>query len=325
MLLSYRILKQWWKTWGTLPVLAWVKAAGYYKTGQFTLAAHYYEKGLKQHPNHPAENCARLDLSYCLFKQFQFDEAERHLRHVIHSAPENREAIDRLGKLQMWTSNFVEAAWTYRRGLQRFPEDLHFVFAFIFAVLSNGGPGYLLREARHQLDLHTNYEHQKNVYLRLGRAMLEHFEGRNELTEAILQELLNTEKPSLEGRIFLAEILLEQGKIVPARSSLRQALVQSPNNPRILNMLASSYLIEGPFFNPSFARQLSTVAAQNTAWLSPFALHTLADAHLKEGDRMTALVIASKAKDVGNQRLGAYKGAENLNQLIERLSGSTLA
>ncbi|MCB0335587.1 MAG: hypothetical protein KDD62_04755 [Bdellovibrionales bacterium] len=107
-----KVVRKWWSAWGTLPVITWVKAAAYYKAGQFEVAKAYYERGLQRHPQHPAADCARMDASYCLFRMRDFVGAEKHLRVVLNNMPENKDASIRLARLHLWTGNYVEAAWT---------------------------------------------------------------------------------------------------------------------------------------------------------------------------------------------------------------------
>lgn len=316
-------MRQWLKTWGTLPVASWVRAARLYKAGDYEAAAKYYEKGLKSKPNHPASNCARIDLSYCLFRMQQYDAAEKHLRTVISLLPRVREGYERLAKMHMWTGNYLEAAWTYRRALQHIPGDKKFVAGFLVAVHENGGPGYLVREAQSALLL-LNDTDLKYPKILVARAQIAIRKGDTAEGLKILAELIAQKRVPLEAYLAYADVLLEEGKVANSRRYLRIAMKASPNNPRVLTKFARSYLQPGPFYNPSFARQLATTAAQNTDWLSPWAMHTLAESYHHEGDKMAALVMANKAKEVGNQRLGAYKEEKVLERLIETLSSGTL-
>jgi Tfp pilus assembly protein PilF len=317
-------LKQWWTTWGTLPVSRWVQAAYLYKTGNFAAASKLYEKGLEANAGHPASNCARIDLAYCLFRQQKFEAAEGQLRLVISQLPRAREAYDRLAKLHMWTGNYLEAAWTYRRALQHIPGDAEFIAGFLQSVLENGGPGYLVREAqRVLLTLDSRELGQPKVVV--ARALLAIHNGEYDEGERMLTDLLSQSAIPIDIFVYYAQLLQQQGKVANARRYLRIALEISPNNPRVLSLFAQTYLQPGAFYNPTFALQLATTAAQNTGWLSPWAMHTLAEAYYHEGDKMAALIMASKAKDVGNQRLGAYREEKNLDQLIESLSEGTLA
>lgn len=324
MIKFFSALHQWWATWGTLPVYSWVRAARLYKAGRFNTAIKYYEKGLQANPNHPASNCARIDLAYCLFRQQRYETAERQLRLVISQLPKAREAYYRLARMHMWTGNYLEAAWTYRRALQHISADAEFVAGFLTAVIENGGPGYLLREAQRAL-LTLSEEDLGQSKVVVARALLAIYQREYHEAERLLVELVQQPAAPCDAFIYFSELLLKQGKIANARRYLRIAMGISPNNPRVLSAFANTYLQPGAFYNPAYARQLATNAAQNTGWLSPWALHTLAEAYYHEGDKMAALIMASKAKDVGNQRLGIYREEKVLDQLIASLSEGTLA
>jgi hypothetical protein len=54
-------------------------------------------------------------------------------------------------------------------------------------------------------------------------------------------------------------------------------------------------------------------------------MHTLAEAYALSGDKMSALLIATKAKDTGGRLLGSYRDAKHLDKLIQRLSVGTQA
>ena len=324
MIRFFSALHQWWVTWGTLPVFSWVRAARLYKAGHFAAASKLYEKGLSGYPNHPASNCARIDLAYCLFRQQQYEAAERQLRLVISQLPKAREAYYRLARMHMWTGNYLEAAWTFRRALQHVPSDADFVAGFLTSVIENGGPGYLVREAQRAL-LELSEEDLAKGKVLIARALLAMQNRDVKEAERLLRDLVQQPAAPCDAFVYYAELLVKQGKVANARRYLRIAMAISPNNPRVLSSFANTYLQPGAFYNPEYARQLATTAAQNTGWLSPWALHTLAEAFYHEGDKMSALIMASKAKDVGNQRLGIYREEKILDQLIASLQEGTLA
>ena len=130
---------------------------------------------------------------------------------------------------------------------------------------------------------------------------------------------------SLEDIMLFSEVLLEEDKVAYARQQLRRALVVAPEHPRLLSLFAQSYLKSGPFYNPEYAKQLATQACQSSGWESPREMHILADSYFHEGDKVFALLVASKAKQVGNKLLGAYRGVKTLDKLIEDLSAGTQA
>src|SRR5690349_4984533 len=117
MLDCFNLYCKWWKTWKTLPVMSWLKAARHYRSGQFANAEVLYKQGLMKHPDHPAQISARLDLAYCLFKNRKLVEAEEQLRYVTTNSPKLREGHMRLARLQLWMGQTLDAAWTMRRAM----------------------------------------------------------------------------------------------------------------------------------------------------------------------------------------------------------------
>ncbi|MCB0333459.1 MAG: tetratricopeptide repeat protein [Bdellovibrionales bacterium] len=315
---------KWWRTWKTLPVYSWVKAAKHYKEGKFETAAHWYERGLKRHKNHPAELCARLDLAYCLFQGKKLEEAESHLKFVAHHMPHSKEAHLRLARLQLWTGRSLDAAWTMRRALRSSPHEPELVAFFMYSVLDNGGPKYLLKEAI-DASLCIEEEAEFNLLLEATKARVSQIRGKGAGAQEYLERLAGNEKAPLEVLLIVGELAIKDREIAKARRYLRKALSISPDHPRVLSLLAESYLQSGPFYNPDYAQQLVTTACQNTNWLSPREMHVLAEAYYHQEDKISALIIASKAKEEGSRLLGTYRDAAMLDRLIENLSTGTQA
>jgi len=316
---------KWWNTWHTLPVLAWVRAAALYRTGHYQEAERHYLSGLQKYTDHPASLCARLDLSYCLFKTGDLEESERHLRYVTTRAPENREAFMRLARLQMWTGHAVEAAWTMRRALQKGQLDSEIVATFLLAVLDAEGPVYLLSEAMQYAQGLSDAAPEQCDRLKLAFARFDIAHGEYEKGRAAIAEMACRENAIFEAILYFSEILVKEGKIAHARRQLRRAMSASAEHPRLLSVLAQSYLKSGPFYNPEFARQHATKACQATRWMSPREMHVMAEAYFHTGDKISALLIASRAKQAGNRLMGSYPESRNLDQLIESLSAGTQA
>lgn len=318
---AFKLVRKWWSTWRTLPVWSWVRAAAAYRAGNFGAAERFYRQGLKDHPLHPAHFCARLDLSYCLFKAGKIDDAEQQLRYVTTNMPTSREAHLRLARLQMWSGKSLEAAWTIRRALRYLEVDAELGAIFLMAVLDNGGPSYLLQEA---IEAARRIEGEAPRLL-AALARLDIHQGRAEAGREALGSLASEADAPFEAILLYGEALLDEGKIAHARRQLRRALAAAPDYPRVLSLLASSYLKSGPFYNAEYARQLASNACQVTNWSSPRDMHVLAEAYYHTGDKISALVVASKAKQAGNRLLGSYRDARMLDQLIESLSTGTQA
>lgn len=314
---------KWWKTWRTLPVMAWIKAASLYRVGEYALAEKYYLKGLEQNPEHPARYSARMDLAYCLFKNRKIAEAEEQLRYVATHAPQTREAHLRLARLQTWAGQSLDAAWTIRRALRKIPADAELVALFLLAVLDNGGPAYLLREAV-AASKSFNTDERKHPLLEVALAKLAMFKGEEKGRDDLARLAAQMNAP-FEAVLALGEILLQEGRVAEARQELKRAMVVTPDHPRLLSLLAESYLSDGLFYQPEYGRQLAVNACQHTNWSSPREMHILAEAFYRLGDKISALVVASKAKQAGSRLLGTYQGVKNLDKLIETLSAGTQA
>jgi tetratricopeptide (TPR) repeat protein len=309
----------WIKTWKALPVRSWIAAAESYRAGQYEEAANLYRKGLVGHPNHVARHCARLDLAYCLFRVGKYAAAKEELAAVIHSAPKLREGYIRLARLQLWIGQTMEAAWTLRRALRAVGADPELVASYVFAILDNGGPTHLLKEALSIINsLDANDRRHQKIEVAFARLAIH----RKDLTtgKAALTRLANSSEAPFESVVAFADLLLSEGKVAQARQQLRRALAVAPNHPRVLSLLATSYLQSGQFYNPDFARQLAISACQSSGWVSPKEMHVLAEAYFSASDRLSALSIAIKAKEAGSKLLGNYRHVGSIDRLIESLS-----
>jgi len=322
---TLRLFGKWWTTWKTLPVFSWVRAAACYRAGKFSIAERHYLAGLAKHPDHPANLCARLDLAYCLFKQQKLEEAERHLRHVTTRSPHSREGYLRLARLQMWTGHSLEAGWTMRRALQRVAVDAETAGTFLLAVLDADAPAYLIAEAvqaAQSIELKDGVSYER---LKLALARLDYQRRDRERGREVIAEMACRERAVFDAILAFAKILVDEGKVAHARRQLRRAMTVASDHPRILEILALSYLKAGPFYNAEYAVQQATKACQSAGWKSPAAMHVLAEAFYHHGDKISALLIASKAKQAGSRLMGSYSGVQNLDRLIESLSENTLA
>lgn len=312
------------KVWKTRPVISWIKANSYYKTRHYELACRFYKQGLEQYPNHPARFAVRLDLAYCLFKLHRFDEAQEHLRHMISTAPDFRDAHVRLARIQAWIGHTLDAAWTIRRAIQRFGTDPELVSLFLFNVVDHEGTSYLINEALKYAEEFRDSREQ-NLLLDTAYAKLALQRGEREVAKAKLLNICAQVNCPFEAVILLSEMHLQDEEVEKARQSLKQLMRTVSDHPRILSLMAESYLKSGEFYNAEYAAQLAVSACQYTQWTSPRELHILAEAYYHQGDKMSALVLASKAKQTGSQLLGSYKQVKNLDRLIETLSTASLA
>lgn len=305
-----------------MPVISWIQAAHLYRAGRYEEARGLYEFGLSRHPLHPARVSALLDLSHCLFKLRRLDDAEVVLRRAVNSAPSEREAYIRLARLQLWLGYATEAAWTVRNCLQRISPDPELISILLTAVVESGGVSYLVREAtEHLQNLHA--EPEAYPRLEVAKARFEMLTGSCEEGREKLSKLASLDRGPFDAVVAFAETLISEGKIAYARHHLHRALIVAPEHPKVLGLIARTYIEDGAFFDPEAAVQLATKACQATAWRGVHEMHVLARSYALMDDKISALLIASKAKDTGRRLLGSYKEAKDLDDLITTLSVGT--
>ena len=310
---------QWWKTWRRLPVMPWLKGAIHYRAKRYDLAASCYQKGLDKYPSHTANLSARLDLSFCLFKLGKLEEAERNLRYVTLHARKSKKAFMRLARIQLWSGRSLEAAWTLRRALQQLPADKELAGLFLYSVVENQGPLFLLQEAKAVAELCKDEDSTYLMYQTAIALYGFYFEEKQSGLRT-LKEIVNSESAPLDAIIAYAEILLSKNESNEAKKILQRALKSEPNSPRVLTLLASTYLQAGDLKNADYAVQLALSACQNSAWLSPRELHVLAEAYAEAGDVISALIAANRSKQEGERLLGHYRHSKSLTSLIDSLS-----
>ena len=324
MLSRMSLYISWVKTWKTLPVMSWVKANNCYKEKRYDLARHYYKIGLDRHPTHVASYAARLDLAYCYFKLRKFDEAQEQLRTLINAMPNFREAHVRLARIQSWMGHSLDAAWTLRRAIQQFKPDKELVSLFLYNITEHESTSYLIHEAVKYAE-ELREEKTPNLFLDTAFAKLDLHRGNKEAAkEKLLQICAQVQRP-FEALMLLAEVFLIDNEVEKSRSELKHLMKKVSDHPRVLSLLAETYLKSGDSYNAEYANQLATSACQNSQWSSPRELHILAESFYHQGDKISALVLASKAKQTGSQLLGSYREIKSLDKLIETLSSSTLA
>lgn len=315
---SIKVYLQWWRTWKTLPVLSWIRAANLYREGRYQEAASFYSVGIRRHLHHPARISARLDLSYCLFKMKKVTEAERELSAVVAEFPEHREAYIRLARIQLWVGRCTEASLILQKGAELFEGDAEISALLLFALIDQRAPRQQIVEASNRAKRAGEITPGHKL-LRVAQARSLWYLGDREGGRTRSQALALEEPALFEAVVTYAEILLEEKRIDEAMRHMRRALQVSPNHPRVLSLLARAYLFDSENYNPEFSQQVAITACQSSSWASPRDMHILAEAYLRTGDRLSALMTASRAKDIGAQSKREYAHEGTLDKLIEDL------
>ena len=321
---SLQLFAQWWRTWKTFPVYSWIQAAQFYRRGAYAEAENCYRRGLVRNPFHPARASAHLDYAYCLFKQRKIRESEVELKKIIASYPELREGYIRLARLQMWLGRSGDASLTLRRGGQRFVFDADICALLLLTLIDQEASRYLIAEAiaKAKIAIKNSPDHK---LLRIALARCAFYSGERERGKAQLAAFACEDPALFEAVLIYAEVLLLENKAEDSLRHLRRALQVSPNHPRVLSLIAKAYLADSPSCNPDFSQQLAIMACQSSAWISSRDLHQLAESYVVRGDKLSALVTASRAKEVGGQSHKAYEKVDVLDSLIKSLTSELQA
>ncbi len=96
--------------------------------------------------------------------------------------------------------------------------------------------------------------------------------------------------------IVAGQKLLEMKEPLRARRILNRALAVEPRAPKILSLLARTYLVSGEGYSPTFAVQLATKACQHAGWRSAKAHAALAECFYHSGDKLAALTVVQGSK-----------------------------
>ena len=320
-LLSY---KDWIVRWHSLPVRSWIDAAELYEAGDFSAAIALYKKGLNDHPHNAAKINALLDLSHCLFREGKYQEAEMHLRQATATSPNLREGYVRLARLQLWLGYASEALWTVRVCIQRTSIDPELATLFITAVVESGGAPAAVAEAESLLT-QLHYDAGGFPRLEVARARLAVVSQQCEAAREDLSKLASRDRGPFDAVVAFAEVLISEGKLAYARHHLHRALAVAPEHPKVLRLLARSYLQEGVFFEPEYAVQLAVKACQTTNWRGIHELCILAQSYVATGDKVAALLAASKAKEIALRLLGGYPEVERLERLLQGATAESQA
>jgi tetratricopeptide (TPR) repeat protein len=311
-----RSYSAWVRRWHCMPVQSWIRGAELYQRGQYEKAAEYYFKGLRTHPANRARVNALLDLSHCLFRLNRFDEAEVFLRQVTASFPQLQEGYIRLARLQLWLGYSIEALWTMRVCLQRIPVDPELAALFVTAVVDAGADEAAVKEAQELLS-QVHCDAGGFPRLDVARARLAFAVSKCAQSRDGISKLAALDRGPFDAVVAFADLLLSEGKLAYARHHLHRALTTAPDHPKVLRLLALSYLYEGPFFEPDYAVQLALRACQVTAWRGINELYVLAQAYVAQEDKAAALLAATQAKVVAGRLIGGHPGVEKLERFLQ--------
>ncbi len=163
--------------------------------------------------------------------------------------------------------------------------------------------GFALKSANQEDNIcHTHGICQQIEELRPYRTVHELVDAVIKLSEGdtAMEEIVAVaEGKDVEGLwlwIIAGQKLLDRKEPIRARKLLKRALAAEPRSPRVLSLLARTYLVSGEGYNPDFAVQLATKACQHSGWQSARAHAVLAECFYHSGDKLAALTVVQGSR-----------------------------
>lgn len=265
-----KAVPSWWRNWHSLPQLSWIIAAKHFKDGNYVEAEAHYLSGLKATSNHPAADAARLDLSFCYFRNGNSEAALSLLLNLRKRRGDLMEVNLRLIRLMIWLGKYPEClkVISSQLGCESMVTEsvTQMLIAYkIFATLELQREVFELEvdavSRKGEINKDLNLAVQRVIteikplfqdsnlnktsvtpLLRAAWALLHARAGRREFAKQLYHELLLLSEPPVEAIVGLSELLIEDGQFTESITYLRRGLKMSPNNPKILALLGESYL-----------------------------------------------------------------------------------
>lgn len=307
-----RLLLGWWKLWGSMPVIDWIRAAELFKAGNFRRAVYYYERGIQRNAGNPAVYCAKLDHAYCIYQLGEVLEAEGLLKKLTVSSP-LKDAYLLLAQLQLALGKTMEAIATMERALSLFPRDLQVALCYGHIVFESETPaptmksvGDFLKTFRDGLSINS----PMHVALDAALATYEIYFGDEQFGERLLSRSLASGVAPFEAIMLCAERCMDQGRVTQARDQFERAAKVSPKDPRPYLSLAESYLRDSEEFQPSYAMQLATIACKLSSWQNPKCLEILRQASLVMRDADMVELIDARLRSLSPTGMKEFQQLE---------------
>lgn len=291
----------WYKHWGTKPVLYWIKGADLFRNGNFSDAIKHYQDGINKYPKHPAKDCAQFDLAYCLYRIEKVEEAEKYLAELIQKRSELKEVYLLASRIKSATGFVVTAKNILELASQIFPKDPQILSCLAHSYMYADCSDEQIEIIRSNLQIvrqDLNIEEINYLHIETALSHLEIRRGDLAKGERLLSRVLSTGQAPYEAVILRAERLLETSRVMPAREQLARAMAACPRDPKPMILLARSYLRVGNDYNVDWAKQLAYAAGRASYWKNAEAVSVIARAHEESGDIDSAEIFIEKIKNL---------------------------
>jgi tetratricopeptide (TPR) repeat protein len=309
----------WYRHWGTLPVLSWIKGADFFRAGRFQQAIECYQTGIAKSPAHPARDCAQFDLAYCYYRLDNLDLAEKLLAELIQKRVELKEVYLLYSRIKSATGFVATSRNILELASQIFPRDPQIISCLAHACMYSDCGDDQLEQIRNNLLIvrqDLNLEEINYLHVETAIAHLEIRRGDLAKGERLLSRVLSTGQAPYEAVILRSERLLETSRVLPAREQLNRAMAACPKDPKPMILLARSYLRVGNDYNVDWAKQLADAACRVSYWKNAEAISVLARAFEEAGDLDSAEIFIERIKNLPSSlELGSSFYSSSLLQL----------
>ena len=309
---------RWYRLWGTLPVWQWVRAAECFRRSEYRQAVSFYRAGLEKKSRHPAVFSARLDLSYCLYRIDLHEEALEQLEILNESGVDFRDAFSLSARLYLIQGRLKKACEIMARACICYPDDVRILCSYVhYAIYSKSAFENLMLAVNKLERLKEPLSLEDPLTYFIDNA-LAHYELRNGDVrggERMLARVLASGMAPYDAVLLRGERLLETGRVLPARDLLARAMRSAAKDPRPPMLLAQSYLLTGPDYNPAWAVQLAELSCRVSRWVNGVSLVTLARAYEAKAERAKAQLFMERVRSVPSyHELSFGQGELNVGQ-----------
>ncbi len=308
----------WMRIWKTVPVLAWMKAAEAYRTGNFGNAVEYYRKGLSKYSSHPAHFSARFDLAYCLERLGHYDEAIQELNYLIKLRCDLPEAYLSQVKLLSYMGKYSNAFETIEIAKAVFPDNLEILIRYFDLLMELDIQLDEIKSTKSKIDelnkaiIRTTDDNYRDVIYTqkiksealVSLAHYEYFYGDEIKSDQMLSQILTSGVVSKRAYLLKGQKLLNNSRIIQARELFRKAFAVDPLDPIPQMLIAETYATSTDQDEIKWAVQLAESACKSSKWNNPEVIETLIKVYQLNSELVKAELFSARLKEIGEYKIG---------------------
>lgn len=304
---------KWQKTWHTMPVFDWVKAANLYKKGQYYHAAKLYKKGMESHSHHIAFKSAQNDYLICLMKTGEYLLCASYLERLVSDDNCEQKYLLQLASIYLRFGEVKKRQELLIKCVQKYGIDEFNIAQIIHSSIDAGEINYFSSKLRLSLG-----KIKKNIFINTAISRWNYQLNMSAANRATIANLAAQSNAPLEAQLIYADILRQEDRYDYARKHYVKAMVIAPRDPRPYIGNAKCLLYLGLEHHINSALGMALEAVRLSCWKNHMALQILAECYVKTGDKITALMVADLAVTASKREQNQV--SEELTLLYNSLS-----